>query len=388
MKILSFTLALIWQVFLISSVSAQNPNPSLSFNQSEKLVFLDNEEGKKNTISFKSNFKPDGCENTSTLWEFTGIKGKDWKVVNGSLESDEVELEFKKIGVYSFTLNAAYTYSVQQKNGEQEEEEEEIGIEAENAITVTKNLDELTILHADASYIKLIKKAGIYLAKPEYTEDPTPNIYTAKGFYGVYLDESFEDIGLGEKREALDKAIECVSAAVELDFNGVYDLSIHRIWLNQFQKEWLETEILGNLEEEEGYYIPYPGTDKEIKMNRSEESLEGCEIYASISKNPIAIKLLEAALRYSAKDTKTANQIWKTEIPRLNKFKDEDFENMTEADLMALKYGAMLSAIKLTEISSTNTQACQILNGLKKAFEYDRGFNAFLKSRYNNCIEE
>ncbi len=384
MKILSFSLALSLQVFFISSLLAQNPNPSLSFSQSEKLIFLDNEEGKKNTISFKSNFEPDGCKNTSTLWEFTGLNGKDWKVVGGDLESDEVELEFKKVGNYSFTLTAVYTYSVQQKNGEQEEEEEEIGIEAESVITVTKNLDELTQLHADSNYLKLVKKASTYLVKPEYLEDPTPNIFLAKGYYGIYkkeLDDPIID-------DPLSATLDCISAAMELDFNGVYDVSIHRIWLNHFQKEWLETEILGNLDEEEGYYIPYSGSDKEIKMERSELSLEGCEIYASISKNPIAIKLLEAALRYSAKDTKTANQIWKTEIPNLNDLKDEDFENMTETDLLALKYGAMLSSIKLTEISSTNTQACQILNGLKKAFEYDRGFNAFLKSRYNNCLEE
>ena len=384
MKILSFTLAFILQVFFISGLSAQNPKPSLSFSQSEKLIFLDNEEEKKNTISFKANFKPDGCKNTSTLWEFTGLNGKDWKVVGGDLESNEVELEFKKVGNYSFTLTAIYTYSVQQKNGEQEEEEEEIGIEAESVITVTKNLDELTQLHADSNYLKLVKKASTYLVKPEYLEDPTPNIFLAKGYYGIYkkeLDDPIID-------DPLSATLDCISAAMELDFNGVYDVSIHRIWLNHFQKEWLETEILGNLDEEEGYYIPYSGTDKEIKMERSELSLEGCEIYASISKNPIAIKLLEAALRYSAKDTKTANQIWKTEIPNLNDLKDDDFDNMTETDLMALKYGAMLSSIKLTEISSTNTQACQILNGLKKAFEYDRGFNAFLKSRYNNCLEE
>ena len=381
MRILLFILAFILQVSFISNVSAQNPNPSLSFSQSEKLIFLDNEDGKKNSIIFKSNFKPDGCKNTSTLWEFTGLNGKDWKVVGGSLESDEVELEFKKAGNYSFTLTAVYTFSVKQNNGEVEDEEEEIGIEEENVVTVTRNLDELTQLHADSNYLKLVKKASTFVVKPEYLEDPTPNIFLAKGYYGIYKKELEDPI----VDDPLSAALDCIAAAVELDFNDVYDVSIHRIWLNHFQKEWLETEILGNLDEEEGYYIPYSGTDKEIKMERSELSLEGCEIYASISKNPIAIKLMEAALRYNAKDTKTANQIWKTEIPRLSEL---DFENMTDADLMALKYGALLSAVKLTEITSTNTQACEILNGIKKAFEYDRSFNAFLKSRYNNCIEE
>ena len=75
-------------------------------------------------------------------------------------------------------------------------------------------------------------------------------------------------------------------------------------------------EIIGNLDEEDGYYIPYSGSDKEIKQERNDLSLEGCEVYASISKYPISIKLMEAALRYDAKDIKTANSIWKTEIAK------------------------------------------------------------------------
>ena len=83
------------------------------------------------------------------------------------------------------------------------------------------------------------------------------------------------------------------------------------------------------------------GSDKEIKQERNDLSLEGCEAYASISKYPISIKLMEAALRYDAKDIKTANSIWKTEIAKLSELSEEDFENMTETDLSALKYGAI-----------------------------------------------
>ena len=106
MKILSSTLTLIFQFLFISVLPAQKPNPSLSFTQSEKLIFLDNENGKKNSISFKSIFKPDGCKNTSTLWEFSGINGKDWKVIGGSLESDEVELEFKDEAISEISRKA------------------------------------------------------------------------------------------------------------------------------------------------------------------------------------------------------------------------------------------------------------------------------------------
>ena len=42
--------------------------------------------------------------------------------------------------------------------GEEEAEEDEVSIEAESILTVTKNLDELTQIHADSNYLKLVKK--------------------------------------------------------------------------------------------------------------------------------------------------------------------------------------------------------------------------------------
>ena len=384
MKFLSFIFVLSSQLFLFSNINAQTPNPELSFSQSKNLIFIDNESDNTKSVKFKSNFKSNGTKKTNTIWSFTGTSGKDWKVISGSLESDEVEIEFKKVGVYSLELTTVYTYTVVQKNGEKEEEEEEIGIESEGTVTVTKNLDELTQIHADSSYLKLVKKASAFLVKPEYLNDPTPNIFLAKGYYGIYkkqLDDPLVDDPLGA-------SIDCIAAAMELDLNGIINLSIHKIWLNKFQNEWFQNEIIGNLDEEEGYYIPYSGADKEIKQERNDLSLEGCEIYGTITKYPIAARLMEAALRYDARDTKTANLIWKTEIPNLEKLTEEDFDNMTETDLLALKYGVMLSAVKLTQISSSNTQACQMLNSLKKTFEFDRSFNAFMKTKYNNCKEE
>lgn len=385
MKFIALSLLVFLQLLFSSKVNGQKPNPELSYTQSEKLIFLDNESGTPNSVIFKSKFKPDGAKRIGTLWEFSGVAGKDWKMIKGNLESEEVEIEFKKVGIYSFTLTSIYKYPV---SGEEEDEEDEISIERENILTVTKNLDELTQIYADKDYSKLVKKANVYLVKPEYAEDPTPNIFSAKGFYGVYLEESHEKLGLGDKQAALENAIECISAAVELDINGIFNVSIHKIWLNAFQNEWFENEIIGNLDDEDGYYVPYSGMDKEIKQERNGLSIEGCEVYRTITKFPTSISFMEAALRYDARDSKTANAIWKEAIPKLNNLSDEDYENMTETDLSVLKYGAMLSAVKLTEISSSNIQACQILNSLKKPFEFDRTFNAFLKTKYNNCIEE
>jgi hypothetical protein len=48
----------------------------------------------------------------------------------------------------------------------------------------------------------------------------------------------------------------------------------------------------------------------------------------------------------------------------------------------------MLSAITLTELRQSNSEACALLTSLQEVFEYDRGFLAFMKTRYNNCKEE
>ena len=116
--------------------------------------------------------------------------------------------------------------------------------------------------------------------------------------------------------------------------------------------------------------------------------LEGVENYSLITTLPISIKFLEAPIRVASKDARTAITIWKSGIEELKNMKQPDFDNMTETDLKALKYGAMLSAVTLTNLRQSNTEACEMLSSLKDVYAYDRGFLAFLKTRYNNCKEE
>ncbi|MDO7613009.1 MAG: hypothetical protein MUQ75_02155, partial [Crocinitomicaceae bacterium] len=91
MKFIALFVLLTLQLLFFSKVNAQKPNPELSYTQSEKLIFLDDESGNSNSVAFKSVFKSDGSKKTGTTWEFSGVAGKDWKIIKGSLESDEVE---------------------------------------------------------------------------------------------------------------------------------------------------------------------------------------------------------------------------------------------------------------------------------------------------------
>ena len=381
MKFLILLFAISLPIVFTSKVNAQAPNPALSYSQSERLVFVDNEKNDDNVVTFEAKFKPDGCKKTGVIWEFNGTPKKDWEIVKGSLETDVVKIKFKAVGIYSFTLTATYQYTAP---GEEEAEEDEVSIEAESILTVTQDFDDLTQLYAENNFSKLVKKASSYLVKPELVNDPSPNIFLAKGYYGKQKNQIDDPI----IDDLLAATIDCLIAAMELDINGIFYTSIHKRWLNEFQNYWINEEIIGNLDEDDGYYSPYSGSDKEKKQERNDASIEGCEVYASISKYPITSKLLEAALRYDAKDTKTANSIWNSAIPKLSELNENDFDKMTRTDLQILKYGALLSATTLTEITESNSKACTILKSLEKFYEKDKTFTDFIERQYNNCTVE
>lgn len=383
MKLISFLLVLLSQFSFNESI-AQAPTPTLDVKQSKSLVFLDSETNPTASVKFNSLFQNNGSKRAVTTWIFSGNEGKDWEYVNGDANAEDIEIEFLKVGNYSVELAVSYTYSVVLKSGETEIEEDEIGYEKEYIVTATKNLDELTQIHADSNFSKLVKKASDYLVKTDYINDPTPSIFLAKGYYGIYRNELPDPI----VSDPWEETINSISMAIEKDINGIFNEKIHKMWLNKFQNDFFDNYIFYNLEEDDGFYSIYNGADAEKKAELLDLLIEGCEIYAAISTQPTVIKLIEAPIRLASKDARTANNIWKTEIENLKELTEEDFYNMTETDIKALKYGAMLSAVTLTQLRQSNSEACEILSSLKDVFKYDPGFLAFMKTRYNNCKEE
>jgi len=384
MKFKFFLIGLLIQFFCVLKTAAQTPTPKLDVKQSTKLVFLDSETNKKPSVKFTSVFENNGTKRGETTWIFSGKEGKDWKYISGDANTEEVEVLFLKVGNYSVELAVTFTFDVVLKNGETEIEEDEIAFERESIVTAANNLDELTQIHADSNFLKLVKKASDYRVKPEYANDPTPSIFLAKGYYGIYKNELPDPV----VSDPWEETINSIAAAVELDINGILNEKIHKIWLDKFQNDFLNNYIIYNLEEEDGFYGIYDGTDKEKKAELLELLLEGVENYSVITTQPITIKLLEAPIRAASKDVRSASTIWNSVIAELKNMNETDFERMTETDLKALKYGAMLSAVTLTSLRQSNTEACDILSSLKEVYTYDRGFLAFLKTRYNNCKEE
>jgi hypothetical protein len=353
--------------------------PKLSFTESKQILILDDENLNENQVTLKASFSNEGTKKTGMLWTISGTKDKDWKFVKGTEKSDQITVEFNKVGIYSISNTVTFNKKVTMKDGTIEEEEDEISVEKEELITVTNNLDELTQIHADSNFIKLVKKSSDYVVKPKYANDPTPHIFLAKGYYGMYR-KDLQDPAIPDP---LDEAVTSTATAVELDVNGVFNMTIHKIWLNKFQNEIVSINVLFNLEEENNYPVFYQGDKVERKNELNEQMLEGIEQFISISKNPIAGKLLEAAIRFNMKDTKNAALIWKEEIKKFLAL--ENLNNFTETDMKVLKTGVILSAQMLQKRDGNSTEACKLLTKANDWFGKQKDFYSYFEKEMNSC---
>jgi len=376
-------LAIILTAFLVlNNTYAQKP--TLQLKESKRVITLDDEKGGNTSIEMRSIFTAAGTKKVSTEWVISGTKDKDWNFVKGDEKSDIIEVNFKRVGNYSVSLNVTYAVKKTLKNGEVEEEEFDISVDNDNFITVTNNLDELTQLHADSNFIKLVKRAGDYTVKEKYANDPTPYIFLAKGLFGVYR----KDLKDPMIQDPFEEAITACATAIERDENGVFKMPIHKMWLNSFQQELLNNGVRYILDEQDGYPVMYTNDNKEKATETLSEMLDACESYSSITRNPMGIKFIEAAIRFNNKDAKNANLIWKTEIPNLLNLTDKDFDNWTQADKDALRVGLILSAQALKKRDNSTLNARQICKKAEKWFEYDKDWIAFYEKADNSYSEQ
>jgi hypothetical protein len=169
---------------------------------------------------------------------------------------------------------------------------------------------------------------------------------------------------------------------------GLGDVYKRQMWLNSFQLELLNNGVRYILEEEDGYPIVYNNENKDKTAETLTEILDACESYSSITRNPMGIKMIEAAIRYNNRDAKTANLIWKTELPNLANLSDKDFENWTQADKDALRVGLILSAQALMKRDGSTINARPMLKKAEKWFEYDKEWIAFYEKKYNSFSEQ
>ena len=362
---------------LINSLSfgqKRNPKelPNISFSATKNVLVLDDSKVNSNIVKLESKFNVMDTKEISRIWSISGVEGKDWKIISGTLETKTIEIEFKKIGNYDVYIEGTYEYKLPVKKGEDEESEEDIAIyEQESFITVTNNLDELTQLFVDRDFLKLIKRADDFRVKPKYADDPTPLIFLAKGYYSLYTDDTKQTL----VSDPYDEAINSLSEAIEMDPNGILNTPIHKMWLIEFQNEVFQQGILEKLDENNGYAVFKKLSNKNLKDTDKKEGIEenkaelieGIEQSILITKNPNAYRLLEAAIRYNAKEIKEANAIYKREIPYLNKLKNLD--GYTETDIEALRIGVILSGQILHIRDKNYTKSCEIYSTVEQLFD-------------------
>lgn len=378
MKNLKTFLLVVFAVFTMI-VSAQ---PKLSFTETKQILVLDDESKNGNSVDLKASFISAGTKKISTLWTISGTKDKDWEFIKGDEKSDQATVKFNKVGTFSVSVTVTYSTKKTLKDGSVEDEEDEVSVEKENLITVTNNLDELTQIHADSNFVKLVKKAADYVVKPKYAGDPTPNIFLAKGYYGMYR----KDLKDPAITDPFEEAINAAATAMEMDQNGVFNTPIHKMWLNRFQNEVANVGVLFNLDEENNYPVFYNGDNIERKNELNNQMLEGIEQYISITKNPIAGRLLEAAIRFNAKDSKTSGIIWKEEIK--NFLKLENLNDFSDTDLKVLKTGIIMSAQMLQKRDNNATEACNIMKKAEQWFGNQKDFYSYYEKVMNKCEKQ
>jgi hypothetical protein len=375
MKHINSILFIVWSSIILAQ-------PKLTFSESKKILVLDDESEDANKVVLKSNFTSAGTKKLSSLWNISGTKNRDWEIVSGDEKSEQVTIEFNKVGLYTVSHSTTFSKTKTLKDGSKEEEEDEISVEKENLITVTNNLDELTQIYADSSFVKLVKKAADYAVKPKYIGDPTPHIFLAKGYFGMYR----KNLKSTAIPDPLEEALASTATAIEMDLNGIFNAPIHKIWLNKFQNEIININILYNLDEKNNFPVFYQGDNPERKNELNAKMIEGIEQYLSITKNPISAKFLEAAIRFNAKDSKTSSLIWKNEIPNLLKL--ESVDNLTETDQKVLKIGIILSAQMLQIKDGNSTDACSILNKANDWFGKQKDFYSYYERVMNKCQQK
>jgi hypothetical protein len=102
----------------------------------------------------------------------------------------------------------------------------------------------------------------------------------------------------------------------------------------------------------------------------------------------MGIQFISAAVRFNNRDAKTANLIWKTEIPALLNLSDKEFESWTQADKDALRVGLILSAQALIKRDNSTINVRPMLKKAEKWFEYDKEWIAFYEKKYNSFSEQ
>ena len=359
----------------------------ITFTSDKRLVqpTVNGEVKAENTIEIKSSLKKPLNGKKTYTWTINGSSepGKGWELVKGTtLSGEKIKISFNKIGNYSVGLTIVAISG---------EDENEVSGEVEDFISVRSVFPELAALYAQKpvpNYVKLVEKSSEYTVKPKFANDPTPNLFLAKGYLGL--------VKSGNPEPRFETAIEdCISsfvAAKELDKNGVIMDDEHQRFLDELQQYLLNENILVNYD-----------ADPKSNPESYDQLVEYIDYYSQTTSAPVCASLMQGYFKYLKKDSKGANLLWNTEILKLKKFVNldektaygerykDDLGNeiiLSTIDLKVLKLGAMkVAQVMKTRDNQNPREACKLLSILEPFLIDDTEFATFYSKEFNSCQE-
>lgn len=368
---------------VFNTLSAQD----ITFSSDKRLVqpSVNGEVKAENIIEIKSSLKTPLNGKKTYTWTINGSSepGKGWELVKGTtLSGEKIKISFNKIGNYSVGLTVVAVSG---------EDENEVSGEVEDFISVRSVFPELAALYAQKpvpNYVKLVEKSSEYTVKPKFANDPTPNLFLAKGYLGL--------VKSGNPEPRFETAIEdCISsfaAAKELDKNGVIMDDEHQRFLDELQQYLLNENILVN-------YDADPKTNPESY----DQLVEYIDYYSQTTSAPVCASLMQGYFKYLKKDSKGANLLWNTEILKLKKFVNLDEKTaygerfkdelgneiiLSTVDLKVLKLGAMkVAQVMKTRDNQNPKEACKLLSIVEPFLIDDTEFATFYSKEFNSCQE-
>lgn len=348
---------------------------------------------------FKENNNVVTLKNTSTVkgwhrWRIGAdtVPGKSWELISKSKSGDEIKVAFNKVGNYSVTLTVYNS-----KGSGDEKEEFEFEAEMEDAITIRNVYPELAALYAQKprpDYFKLIKKSDEYRLKEKYRTDPTPNLFMAKGYFGIFKDGKVNE----EIENPFEDAISAFASAKELDLNGIIQDDEHQVFLNELEKAIFSDHIEVQIAESENVFDP---TKLKISPEDMEDLMVHIEYYAQVSYFPIAVTLLQACIEQYKNNKKGAKAIWDVTIPQLSKytrledtpfgskFTDENGKTIIASpeDMKALKYGIMWTSYLKSMVEEKASICKSFLRVTAPWFIDDKNFRDYYEALFTKCVE-
>ena len=359
----------------------------ITFSSDKRLVqpTVNGEVKAENTIEIKSSLKTPLNGKKTYTWTINGSSepGKGWELVKGTtLNGEKIKITFNKIGNYSVGLTIVAISG---------EDENEVSGEVEDFISVRSVFPELAALYAQKpvpNYVKLVEKSSEYTVKPKFANDPTPNLFLAKGYLGL--------VKSGNPEPRFETAIEdCISsfvAAKELDKNGVIMDDEHQRFLDELQQYLLNENILVNYD-----------ADPKSNPESYDQLVEYIDYYSQTTSAPVCASLMQGYFKYLKKDSKGANLLWNTEILKLKKFVNldektaygerykDDLGNeiiLSTVDLKVLKLGAMkVAQVMKTRDNQNPKEACKLLSIVEPFLIDDTEFATFYSKEFNSCQE-